>query len=684
MTRLRTIALVLSVALVGAGCTDEADETTPPSSTAAEPTTSTTTTTVLLEGEGDDAAGADTPAPEGAGGPTFTPTGCWIEVDLDAECGTVAVPVDHDVPDGDRLNVAVVVLRSSASEPAPDPVVYLDGGPGGNAIDTVPFRLADFYEPLLERGDVVVVDQRGVGNSSPALDCPELDAAADAVVADADRTDADEDEAVLTGLEACGERLRDEGVDIGAFDTVANARDLDVVRQALEIEQWNLVGISYGTRLGLEILRLHPEGVRAAVLDSVLPPEAEIVGGSAEGFAASFERVAVACAADPECAAAGELGDRLEAAVATLDDEPVPLEVLDPLNGTTLDVVADGDVLLGVVAGALYGPVLFLDVPDLLADLEAGSTEALATYLGIDLANREFASAGMAQAVLCSDEVNPTDPSVLDEVDVPSVWQRAVPGAATGPLAFEACERFGAVDVTVGASEPVTSDVPTLVLAGTYDPITPPSYATDAAEGLALATIVEHPHLSHATLADACMLDVAIAFLDDPATAPDASCVDEAVPLDFTPEGSGDLALERFSSVIDLPGAAVAVEADLPSAWSGQGPLDTDRARLRGVLDLASVGLVGGEPALLDFAVDFLVSSQGLVLVEEEPVVVDGIEWTRRSATSAFGVFDLFQSPAGTDGLAGLYVLGSGADERELLVEQVALPGLATFEVSPG
>lgn len=669
------MSVIITVALAAASCTGGGDDE------GAEDTSNTTTTTT-----------PETATPETAT-PETTTTVVEIEpelviddsvcddVPLEATCGFVAVPVDHDDPAGDTLRVAVAVLGSTAAAPTDDPVVYLDGGPGGNAIDTIAFRAVDFYEPLLARGDVVVVDQRGVGRSEPALDCPELFTVLDRVLADPERTDADEDAALLDSIEACGDRLASEGIDVNAYNSVANADDIDLVRRALGIDEWNLVGISYGTRLGLEVLRRHPEGVRAAVLDSVLPPEAELIAGSVEGFRASFERVEAACATDPDCSPTAPLGERLEALIAALDAAPVLVVVADPLTLTEVEVVADGDVLLGVVGGALYDPLLFGDLPELFDDLEAGGTDALEIYLTLDLVNRNFTTIGMFQAVSCSDDTNGTDPAVLDTLDPDDLWARALDGLNIGPLALDACARFGATGVTAQADEPVESEVPALVLAGSFDPITPPSYSVDAAEGLSQSVVIEHGSLGHATLSDVCVLGVALAFLDDPTVAPDTSCVDEAAPIDFTPEGLGELVLAPVTAEVPVFGAEIT--AIVPVSWAAQAGSVGDRVRSQGVLDPTSISVFASQEPIVELTVDFLAAGLEAEFDELAPLEISGDTWRRRGAVSGSVAVDVFERGPDDNDLISVYVFASELDERDALIEQIVRPGLASMEAVP-
>jgi pimeloyl-ACP methyl ester carboxylesterase len=85
----------------------------------------------------------------------------------------------------------------------------------------------------------------------------------------------------------------------------------------------------------------------------------------------------------------------------------------------------------------------------------------------------------------------------------------------------------------VEENQPAASDIPTLVLAGRFDPITPPPYGRAAAESLSRATYLEFPWASHGVLDEGCAMDIVAAFLDNPEAAPDPSCIAGEPPIEF-------------------------------------------------------------------------------------------------------------------------------------------------------
>ena len=190
-------------------------------------------------------------------------------------CGYLIVPEDRSDPDSQPISLHVAVFTSESEEPAPDPIVYLEGGPGGHALEIVPFIFEDRIAPFLTNRHFIVFDQRVVGYSEPNLDCPELIALTHETL-DQQLSVEEQRAGGLSASLACRDRLIGEGVNLKAYTSAENAADLNALRQALGYEEWNLYGISYGTRLALTAMRDHPEGIRSVVLDSAYPLQVDL------------------------------------------------------------------------------------------------------------------------------------------------------------------------------------------------------------------------------------------------------------------------------------------------------------------------------------------------------------------------------------------------------------------------
>jgi pimeloyl-ACP methyl ester carboxylesterase len=201
------------------------------------------------------------------------------------QCGYLIVPENRSNPQSRTIKVAYAIIKARGSNPQPDPVVYLTGGPGDNAIKWI----SDFSgKPMGEKRDILLVDPRGLGYSQPTMQCP-MHNLPGIITQDTAPTAEDILAQDVHWARSCRDLLASQGFDLTAYNTIASAGDLSDLRQALGYSQWNLYGISYGTRLALVTMRAFPEGIRSVVLDSVIPPQVDrIWHGDLTSTAGSF------------------------------------------------------------------------------------------------------------------------------------------------------------------------------------------------------------------------------------------------------------------------------------------------------------------------------------------------------------------------------------------------------------
>jgi pimeloyl-ACP methyl ester carboxylesterase len=216
-------------------------------------------------------------------------------------CGRVNVPEDHGDPDGPRIDLAFAVLKARTQSPVPDPVIYLHGGPGGGAVQALAGVVHPLFDGYRSRRDVVTFDQRAAGISSDMVTCfNTLGGNILELLVPSSFTD----DKQAAFFQTCAEELAAKGNDLTAYNTYQNALDVAALMQALGYAEYNIYGVSYGTTLGLEVMRSAPEGVRSVVLDSVSPPQARVYDENAKPEEESIQAVLDQCAADAACAAA--------------------------------------------------------------------------------------------------------------------------------------------------------------------------------------------------------------------------------------------------------------------------------------------------------------------------------------------------------------------------------------------
>ena len=460
---------------------------------------------------------------------SFTPEPCPKSVEA-TECGYVRVPADHAARNGKSIELFVSVSRGSKAGAA-DPVFFLTGGPG---------EVSGPYAGLLGASqiygdrDFVTFDQRGAGLSKPALDCPAYDAFVGEPTLSFDEAEATRQ---LGILETCGANLQEKDVDLSIFNTTQSAADVESIRQALGYGKINLVGISYGTRLAQEVMRGFPKNLRAVVLDSVIPPPIDRPVNTVASAQGAYERFIKACREDKRCNANyPDLEQVYTKLVAELEDSPLKVN----FNGKPTDL--DGDTLSALVFQSLYFPVTITELPGLIYKLSEGNVDALenSTLIAIFEALENGALTwGDFYAVECRGEIAYSDPAALTRAYEAYPQWRSSLGTAVGvssPKMPKLCAAWGLTEPSGKENEPLKSNVPTLLLAGHFDPVTPPENLKLAAQGLSHAYSYIFPDQAHAAgLQSSCALGMVQAFIDDPSTAPDSSCIKQATSI-FAPQ----------------------------------------------------------------------------------------------------------------------------------------------------
>lgn len=462
--------------------------------------------------------------------PLWSPETCTVltPVGRVTECGTLTVPEDRSDPTGAQIDLAVAVVYTNDGTPAPDAGVYLGGGPGGTVMDSLRGRYKAVYG---EERDFVMFDQRGVGLSEPNLDCPERDEALWDTYATAEPF-ADELEGLVAATEVCRDRLLLDGVDLESYNTIESALDVRDLRRVLGYDQWNLYGVSYGTSLAQQVVRADPFATRSVVFDSTLPNldlGPERLSDAADRV---FDQLWAGCAADASCSAAhADLGAEFAQVVADYDTDPLPLTIPDPGGGPDRDLLLTGADLTGGLFAALYRTDVIPALPTVLAAAASRDEATLELIASQGLAGLTELVDGVFLSVECHDRPWPDGRAEVEELMV----ERPDLGSLFFTAAFAYCETWGVPGAPSGFQTLPVSAVPSVVLAGTYDPITPPigGQALDAA--LLAATYAEFPRYGHGILSSSntCAVAITRALLATPGAVPDTACLAAELPPDF-------------------------------------------------------------------------------------------------------------------------------------------------------
>jgi pimeloyl-ACP methyl ester carboxylesterase len=501
---------------------------------------------------------------------------CAVPIaDPAAICGTLTVAEDRADKASRLLGLPFAVLPAKAAAKAPDPTVIFTGGPGPSSLRVIGAIPAEDLQqfPLRQQRDVIVMTQRGSDLTTPqSLDCNELvlDFAAGERYASED--------AVIAAATACRDRLVAAGAKLGTYATAVIARDMEDLRVLLGAQRgfkkWNLVGSSYGSKLAQAYVRDAPQGVRSVVYDGPFPLAEQDLYYA--GQLDALSNVIDACNAQTDCAAAyPDLRNRFASAVERLETTP------EKVRG----VPVRGHELLNSLRGALSIPQAGYGVLPLFMDRIAkgdlaGADSVLPFVDNLILAvNPE----GMFYTVSCTDAAGSITASSKElppgGVGWPDAVRRLIAKNGLG-LQARTCPLWTqGQTLSADVLRPLRSDISSLITVGQFDGSTPTTSADALMIGLSRAKKVVFTGRGHGLLeSDACMLQVAAAFLDDPTKPPDTACIDTPDSLRFTTPTSvnaqkltlqnGREAYMRLQPLspsvmaqVDIPGAAL--------SWSG-------------------------------------------------------------------------------------------------------------------
>ncbi len=461
----------------------------------------------------------------------YRPFACPFSVpaDMVVECGFLSVPEDRSDPNSRDIQLAVAIVHTLSPNPLPDPLVYLAGGPGGAALEST-MLFARAWAAFLSNRDFVLIDQRGTGFSQPALDCPESSQLAQELLGQ-EISRAEKVEAEVTTALHCRDRLASAGINLAGYTSADSAADLEDLRLALGYQQWNLFGISYGTRLALTALRDYPEGIRSVILDSTYPPQVNLFTEMPANLHRSLNTLFDNCASNAECNQAyPDLKQVFSTLMEQLNAEPVVVYPVHPVTGEVVKVRVDGVELLSLMFRLLYDSGSIPSLPQLIYATRDGDYSLLTRMQQRRLARGSGRfSHGMYFSVQCSEEIVFTSPEeVVSAIEAYPQLQAFFAGIPENTREiFALCDAWGVTEPDPIENQPVSSDIPALILAGEYDPITPPAWGYLAASKLSTSYVYEFPGTGHAVISRGfCPQRLIQDFLHDPTTPPDGSCIE--------------------------------------------------------------------------------------------------------------------------------------------------------------
>jgi pimeloyl-ACP methyl ester carboxylesterase len=493
------------------------------------------------QGQGSPNTNTGTPVPQVTSAPTTAPghptsafqvascpfhVGAGLTEGQQVSCGYVSVPENRSARNSATVKLAVAIFKATQfMNPGtvdPDPVIRLDGGPGGPSLNNLGVVInAANYSQFVFTHNLILFDQRGTGYSTPSLQCPELIALQDASMAGKGQQTYEQ------AARTCHDRLVSAGIDLNGFNTLQDAADVVDVIHALGYKQMTVYGVSYGTRLALTVMHLYPSAVHAAVLDSVYPTNhnrTDLPSDAQRVFNVLFQ----GCAKDANCNAKyPNLQSVFYSLVDQFNAHPIIFNTTDLNTGESHTVTLAGKDFVSWLFTSLYPTSVIPLLPEAIYQVKAHNYQLFSRIYGALVYDNTF-SDGMFYSSECSE-----DWPFLTQQDITRSVQGITPQIAAvfgqdEQQEYDICQFWKVQPLPASQKQPVISNLPALVLSGEYDPITPPSNGQEVSHDLSHSYYFIFPGQGHGEeYSSDCSNQIISAFEDNSNQQPDNSCISQ-------------------------------------------------------------------------------------------------------------------------------------------------------------
>lgn len=430
------------------------------------------------------------------------------------QCGSIRVPEDRNAAAGRMLEIQFAVLPATGAVSGA-PLVMLPGGPGLGGVQSG-LGLDQLFGPIRVNRDVLMIDQRGTGGSN-ALRCPMPDDGGNAL----ERLGGTPPGEVI----ACRDTLARKA-DLSLYATRQAVLDMEQVRAALGYEKLDLFGMSYGARVALDYLKLHPGRVGETVIRAAAPAAMMLPLWTPRDSQRSYDTLVRYCREQADCAARHPGLDKdLRSILARLKNGPVTISIIDPRTRKPIETKLDRDGFSSVMFFLLYVPEFYLQLPPLIESAAKGNfspmVQAIAPAL---LGTTDQVAWGMRWSVICEEDVRRIRRSAIA-----AATEGTFMGARSVNAEIEACSLWPKAAVPADYFDAVRSEKPVFIISGTMDPVAGKIWGDEIAKTLPNSLHLEVDGASHLPPFPGCTIELVGRFLDGaPLSSLDLSCIAKA------------------------------------------------------------------------------------------------------------------------------------------------------------
>ncbi|PAJ74450.1 alpha/beta hydrolase [Pseudoalteromonas sp. NBT06-2] len=427
------------------------------------------------------------------------------------KCGSLQVPENYQKLNGTKISINFAILPAIDSSQNKEPLMFLAGGPGQAAVELAAGLKIAFKE-IHKTRDILLIDQRGTGESH-ALKCLGFSEQDPYLTIPEEFSDEQ--------IKTCISRLSG---DLSQYNSENAIRDFDAVRQVLGHKKVNLYGGSYGTRAGLVYMRLFPDSIRSVVLDSVGPIEVPI-GLFGQSAARSFTLLLKHCQQESACNTAyPNLAQEFDMLITRLEKTPVALNIPHPRSGNNTNILISKGKLISHLQFKLYSVSGRSLVPLIIHQAYLGNYLPVAGLISESETGVNM-NLGLTFNILCNEDFSKITSDML-KLDAHNNFA----GKFSNSIFKQACSLWPKYQVKDDFYQSVTANIPTLILSGGLDPVTPPSNGEYTRKTLPNSHHIIVDNVSHGVATSTCAALIINEFLTSLAPKKlDESCL-ENVP----------------------------------------------------------------------------------------------------------------------------------------------------------
>ena len=451
-----------------------------------------------------------------------TKTTHQIKDDQEYTFGYLEVLENRDKPNGNTIKLPVYIFKSRSENPKSDPIVYTVGGPGYTSMRASKYM--EYYKYLDDR-DFILFEQRGTQYAKPSLDCPEWSLAiyeSNLPGFDSSKSDSLFEDAA----NKCNRRLRQKGIDLNSYTTNHIAADINDLMNVLEIEEYNLLTLSYSTKIGQILIRDYPDKIRSVVMDSPLPLEVNYDEESVKNLLEAVDKLFIDCEADSDCNTAfPNIRSRFFAYLEEKTNHPLQVKVKNPTNGKRETFYLKGEDLINVISTSTNA------VPNIPFEINKLLNNDLSTVKQQlqDLFQEPGGGIGMGMrlSVWCAEE-NPFNSQ--EKIAAETNKYPAVQGLSPAVFDGDVCRIWSVEKVPEMENIAVKSDIPVLLISGEYDEVTPVKWAESMTGNLINSYHLIFKGWKHGPTtnwSNPCAMQAANDFFNNPFEKPKPSCFEQ-------------------------------------------------------------------------------------------------------------------------------------------------------------